>query len=202
MQTGYSLHLEQTQKLIMTPELRQAITVLQLSSLELSAYIERQLQENPMLELREDEADRGLDPVAGGESGESGESGEEKKEYDMDWEEYFQDSSDLGFAHREHWLERREYTYENFLSQAPTLPEHLMSQLYLSQCCLKDRVIGEYLIGNIDENGYLQVSLHEAASRMKVNLSEATRTLNVIHSFDPPGVGARNLKECLLIQIK
>ncbi len=199
MQTGYGLHLEQTQKLIMTPELRQAITVLQLSSLELSAYIEHQLQENPMLELREDEADRGLDPEEGEEFDESG---EEKNEYDLDWEEYFQDSSDLGVAYREQRSERQEYTYENFLSRAPTLSEHLMSQLYLSKCCIQDRLAGEYLIGNIDENGYLQVSLQEAASRMKVSLSEATRSLNIIHGFDPPGVGARNLEECLLIQIK
>ncbi len=199
MQTGYGLHLEQSQKLIMTPELRQAITVLQLSSLELTAYIEHQLQENPMLELHEDETERGSEPA---EKEEFDKSGEEKKEYDLDWEEYFQDSSDLGVVYREQRAERPDFTYENFLSQAPTLTEHLMSQLYLSQCCLQDRLIGEYLIGNIDENGYLQVSLPEAASRMKLNLCEAARALNMIHGFDPPGVGARNLEECLLIQIQ
>jgi RNA polymerase sigma-54 factor len=198
MQMGYGLNVEQTQKLIMTPELRQAITVLQLSSLELSNYIEQQLQENPLLELREDDPGKGEESSAGEKPVELE---EEKREYDLDWEEYFHDSRDLGMSRQEKRQEEKEYSYENFLSQAPTLSEHLLSQLNLSPCHGRDRQIGEYLIGNIDENGYLQITLEEVASRLKVDGGDVAGMLRIIQGFDPPGVGARNLVECLLIQV-
>jgi len=81
------------------------------------------------------------------------------------------------------------------------LSEHLLLQLSLSPCGEKDRVIGEYLIGSLNEYGYLQVSLQEVAVRLKVGLSEVARVLTLIQGFDPPGAGARNLQECLLIQV-
>ncbi|MCL6635580.1 MAG: RNA polymerase factor sigma-54 [Peptococcaceae bacterium] len=193
MRMGYGLNVEQTQKLIMTPELRQAITVLQLSSLDLSMYIEQQLQENPLLELREDEAGcAGEEPV---------DTEEGEPAYDLDWEEYFQESAEPGSMRRERREERAEYSYENFLSQAPTLAEHLLFQLSLATGQGRERTIGEYLIGNIDENGYLQASLEEVAARLKAGLSEVAAVLKMIQGFDPPGVGARNLVECLLIQV-
>lgn len=199
MSMGYGLNLEQTQKLIMTPELRQAITVLQLSSLELSNYIELQLQENPLLELREEEQEREVEASSPEEKLREEET--EKKEYDLDWEEYFNDSSDLG-AIRSERQEHSEYSYDNFLSLAPTLSEHLLLQLNLSPCDKRDRVIGEYLLGNLDEYGYLQVPLQEVADRLKVGLPEVERVLTLIQGFDPPGVGARSLQECLLIQVE
>ncbi|MFX4262574.1 RNA polymerase factor sigma-54 [Pelotomaculum propionicicum] len=197
MRIGYGLNMEQTQKLIMTPELRQAITVLQLSSLELSMYIEQQLQENPLLDLRDDDTEKNLELV---DKGKSEEVGEEKKEYDLDWELYFQDSSDLGFSRQERNRDQPEYSYENFVSQAPTLSEHLLSQLFLSPCTNPERLIAEYLIGNIDDKGYIRVSPEEVAARLKVSEPEVTMVLSLIQTFDPPGVGARNLEECLLIQ--
>lgn len=198
MRMGYGLNVEQTQKLIMTPELRQAITVLQLSSLDLSMYIEQQLEENPLLELREDE--NGREEVPAEEK--PAEAEEEKGDYDLDWEEYFHDSSDLGMVRPEKPQEQQEFSYENFLSQAPTLSEHLLSQLHLSPCGPRERLIGEYLIGNIDENGYLQASVQEAAAQLKIGVSEVTVVLNLIQGFDPPGVGARNLVECLMLQVE
>lgn len=197
MRIGYGLNIEQTQKLIMTPELRQAITVLQLSSLELAKYIEQQLQENPLLELRDDDAEKAAELV---DKGKPEKAGEEKKEYDLDWELYFQDSSDLGFTRQERRWEQTEYSYENFLSQAPTLSEHLLSQLFLSNCTNREQSIAEYLIGNLDDKGYIRVSPEEVSARLKVSESEVVGVLNLIQSFDPPGVGARNLEECLMIQ--
>lgn len=201
MRMGYGLHVEQTQKLIMTPELRQAITVLQLSSLELGMYIEQQLQENPMLEVREDDLDRiGENEGAEGD-GSEGEEQLSRQEYDVDWEEYFHDS-DLGLARREKLAEPSGVGYENFLAQVPTLTEYLMMQLNLSHCddYLKD--IGEYMIGNIDHNGYLQVSVKEAAEQLKVSQSKVEQVLSLIQSFDPLGVGASSLQECLLLQVQ
>jgi RNA polymerase sigma-54 factor len=183
----------------MTPELRQAITVLQLSSLELSNYIELQLQENPLLELREEEQEREVEASSPEEKLREEET--EKKEYDLDWEEYFNDSSDLG-AIRSERQEHSEYSYDNFLSLAPTLSEHLLLQLNLSPCDKRELVIGEYLLGNLDEYGYLQVPLQEVADRLKAGLPEVERVLTLIQSFDPPGVGARSLQECLLIQVE
>lgn len=197
MRMGYGLNVEQSQKLIMTPELRQAITVLQLSSLELSTYIEQQCQENPLLELKEEEADREQNTT----DDKQDEPADEPKEYDLDWEEYFLDSSDLGMIRQERVQDPQDFSYENFLSKAPTLSEHLLFQLNMSSCQFKDRIIGEYLIGNIDEQGYLRVSLAEVASKLNIDELKARQVLSLIQSFDPIGVGARDLVECLLIQV-
>ena len=134
-----------------------------------------------------------MDKDKGDESG-------DKKEYDLDWELYFQDSSDLGLGYRERKWEQAEYNYENFITRALTLAEHLLCQLHLNPCANRERLIAEYLIGNIDEKGYLRVSLEEVAGRLRVSQIEAARALLLIQSFDPPGVGARNLQECLMIQ--
>ena len=197
MRMGYGLNIEQTQKLIMTPELRQAITVLQLSSLELESYIEQQLQENPMLELSEEQEKNdgeGLEQEAGQEPG-------PEKEHDMDWENYFNDTSDSACNKADKNTEKSEYTYENFLSLAPTLAEHLMFQLNLCQCSGRIRDIAEYLIGNIDDHGYLQTSLEDAVRWLGAAGPEAEEALKLVQTFDPAGVGARTLEECLLIQV-
>lgn len=204
MQMGFNLNLEQTQKLVMTPGLCQAINVLQLTSLELSTFIEKQLEENPLLELREEEAEGERELSFGDKPGRKKE--EEKQDNELNWEEYFEEYTPGGRSnradHQDNWLGRQENSYERFLSTTPTLCEHLLSQLNLTHCCHRDRLIGEYLIGNIDSKGYLRVSLTEAAGQLQVDSSEVARILTLIQSFEPVGVGARDLRECLLIQIK
>ncbi|HHW43597.1 RNA polymerase factor sigma-54 [Desulfofundulus thermobenzoicus] len=201
MRLGYGLNVEQQQKLIMTPELRQAITILQLSSLELSMYIEQQLEENPLLELREEDAERDQELVESLE-GQKVEGERAGEQYDLDWEEYFQDSSDLGLPRVEKDPEPPATSYENFLSQAPTLMEHLLFQLHLSKGVPGSEIIGEYLIGNIDEHGYLRTTVEEVAAALEVDVPAVEETLKLIQTFDPPGVGARTLQECLLIQVE
>lgn len=201
MRMGFGLNIEQTQKLIMTPELRQAITVLQLSSLELSTYIQQQLQENPLLELGDELGESAEQGEETGETDEPEDIEEPKQELDLDWEEYFQDSSDLGVPRTEKREKYEEYSYENFLSKAPTLAEHMMMQLILSTLKGYERVIGEYLIGNMDHYGYLQCSVEEVALQLQFPQSVVERVLADIQTFDPPGVGARSLQECLLIQL-
>lgn len=197
MRLGYGLNVEQSQKLIMTPELRQAITVLQLSSMELSLYIEQQMEINPLLEIPEGDSDREEDSPDELKPDEQ----EPQNEFDPDWEEYFHDSSDLGVIRPEKGQAQRECGYESLVSRTPTLTEHLLWQLQLSTCSAGDMKIGEYLIGNIDERGYLQITAQEVASHLKVAIPEVNRVLELIQGFDPPGVGARNLSECLLIQV-
>lgn len=200
MRMGFGLNIEQTQKLIMTPELRQAITILQLSSLELENYIEQQLQENPLLEVKDDEAESPAEPVAETKKDDV-ETGEER--YDIEWREYFSDSSDLGIPHDKRFREEKEeHNFESYVSQPSTLLDHLSFQLHLSDLNERELDIGEYIIGNIDENGYLQVSVEEIAEHLQVSPAEVTSVLKLVQTFDPPGVGARDLRECLLLQTR
>jgi len=176
------LHLKQVQKLIITNELRQALTVLQLPVLELQSYIERELEENPLLERQDDVEHEAL-------------PGEEEAE--AEWFPYFDDSSDLGIPQERHELEHQEFSLAR-----PTLFEHLLSQLRLSLPPGRERFIAEYLIGNIDKAGYLRVDTEEAAAALGVSRAEVDRVVALIQTFDPPGVAARDLTECLLLQLR
>lgn len=190
MRLGYGLSLEQTQKLIMTPELRQAIAILQMSAMDLSQFVEEELQENPLLERTDDET--GKDQV---------DEVRDEEKFDIDWQEYFQDSSDLGDSggpiNRD-----SEYNYEAFVTKAPSLTEHLSFQLSLSSCPKAVAVIVMYLIGNLDGRGYLKISLDEVAKVLHSNDDQVAAALEVLQSMEPVGIGARSLEECLLLQVK
>ncbi len=192
MQMNFSLTLSQTQKLVMTPELRQAITILQLSTLELDQYIENQLLENPLLDVTDDII-KNDEPV---------EKAEEKESDSIDWEEYFQDRASSGPIRGQREQKEEGVGYENFVSSTPSLQEHLMMQLHLSSISKTTLKIGEFLIGNLDKNGYLTITTKEVSRLLKVSEKEVEGTLEIIKSFDPSGVGARDLTECLLIQIE
>ncbi len=195
MRMGYGIYQEQTQKLMMTPELRIAIKILQYSAIELAEYIQQEAAENPVLEIREEAGEENSDETI--ETEVTREELEEK--YDIDWEDYFADRSDLGFqgTRRE---EAEELKYEQFISKAPTMHEHLIFQLSLLELTKVERKVGEYLIGNLDDYGYLQVSVEEAAQKFSLTIEEIEAILKMIQSFEPYGVGARNLVESLVIQ--
>ncbi|TDA65858.1 MAG: RNA polymerase sigma-54 factor [Clostridia bacterium] len=186
MRTNYGLNLEQSQRLIMTPELRQAMAVLQLPAMELADYVEQVLRDNPVLEMREDGEDSPAENVPAEE---------------WEWEDYFHDTSDLGYL-RPAGESKSGFTLENIVSESPTLHDHLRWQLQVSPCTRFQQAIGEFLIGNIDDNGYLCVSLEEAARILQVNPAQVQKVLALVQNFDPPGVGARNLTECLLLQLE
>ena len=199
MRMDFGLNIEQTQKLIMTPELRQAITVLQMSSLELTEYVEQQVLENPLLEVPEHDQERVEEQR---DTREEVVETKEKKEFDVDWEEYFQDSSDLGISPNRGQREVVEQpSYEQFVSQVPTLVEHLTLQLSLSRAPQDIKIITQYLIGNLEASGYLGIGLEETAEQLGTELAKVEQALQVLQSFDPPGVGARGLIECLNIQL-
>ncbi|OZV12472.1 RNA polymerase sigma-54 factor [Tissierella sp. P1] len=188
MRLSYDLTLEQSQKLIMTPELRQAIELLQFNSLELKEYITNEMEQNPMLEsLSSSEEFENLDKYA--------------NDNDVDWKEYLEKYDDISYRPQ---VDKniKEYNYESFVSYEPTLKEHLMSQLSLIPLDNKEHKIGENIIQNIDENGYLNISTEEIASFMKCEKDEVEIVLDIIQTFEPAGVGARDLKECLLIQVR
>ncbi|ABB15508.1 RNA polymerase factor sigma-54 [Carboxydothermus hydrogenoformans] len=186
MPMDFGLNLEQTQKLVLTPELKQAITILQLNTLELVSFIEQQVETNPLLEIEicEDK-----------EENELGENEEYQELREI--AEYFADSSDLGMGLRQEDEERKGFEPA---SSESSLWEHLYLQLHLLNLPQLDNKIGEFIIGNIDENGYLTCPVEEISERLKVEEEEVVRVLKIIQTFDPPGVGARGLLECLLIQ--
>ncbi len=185
MRMDYGLKLELNQKLVMTPQLRQAIAILQLSSLELTAMVEQELLENPVLEAEEKPA---AEPV-------EEETDDKIREY-FDWADYFDDGTDAGYAPRSD----DKPSFTTFVSAVSTLHEHLEFQLHLTLLDEAARAVGQYLVGCIDENGYLCGTIAEAAKNLGVSEETVDTVLKVIQTFDPPGVGARDLRECLLIQ--
>lgn len=188
MRLIHDVHLEQQQKLLITPELRQAIAILQMSSLELSEYLQQEIDENPVLELKEEDETPEED-MAG--------QAEEESLPDVEWLEYFQDRSDLGYTS----AYEKEKHYEQHRALAPTLHEHLQFQMHIALNREEDQRIGAFLIGSIDDNGYLRITLEEAAASLEESVIRVAEVLKVIQTFEPYGVGARDLMECLLIQL-
>ena len=206
------LDIRLAQKLIMTPQLQQAIKLLQLSKLELEQIIDQTLLENPVLEetavetteIDEEDAYKALQTSEGSNSAE-----EERTEsispldgVSLKWEDYFDedksDNRELGYIKEN---DEEIQTYDQNLSRPSSLYDHLLWQLNLSKSDQKVREIGEIIIGNIDENGYLQVTLEELEALCGAPREKVLEVLTFIQGFDPPGIAARDLRECLLIQI-
>lgn len=188
MNINYNLTLEQSQKLIMTPELRQAIQLLQFNSMELNEYLTKELEENPMLEMEAPPKD--METVA-----------IDDRNNDIEWKEYIEKYDDISYK-PEIDKNTKDYNIESFISYDPTLKEHLISQLNFVNFSKKDKKIAEYIIQNIDNNGYLVTPVEEIAELTNSNIDIVEEVLSIIQSFEPLGVGARTLKECLLIQMK
>jgi RNA polymerase sigma-54 factor len=191
------LALKTTQRLVMTAMLQQAIKLLPLSRLELVQKVQQEMLENPFLEdaasHEEGEIDLADEPF-------SQETEEEPpKELDIDWEAYLQDSgSEASFPIDN---EKEFPSLEATLKNETSLTEYLLWQLSLAVHAEMDKQIGMYLIGNIDDDGYLQCQIQEVVSVFGVDDDRVGDVLRIIHSFDPAGVGARDLQECLFIQL-
>ena len=207
------------QELRMTPQLQQAIKLLLLNRMELAETIEQELLENPMLEVNEDsggdnseqpsldppaEAAPADSPEAAREQAESGleevQVSEQTKE-DFDWENYLDEYSSAPARTERGVYEDRELpSYENTLSRAPSLKEHLLWQLRMAPLSEYQMELGARIIGNIDADGYLQEALEDIAERTGCGPDSLLVVLKIIQQFDPLGVGSRNLQECLIIQ--
>lgn len=195
MGSKQGLFLEQQNKLVMTPQVYQAIEILQLPILELVNYVNNEFNENPLLEAAED-----LE-----QSSEVQDEGIEKqKEQEID-----QLVNDILHEDREYWLAAAsgegEYPqYDSPYHDKNSLQEYLMEQLRFVKhgSKLSDKLFeaAEYIIGNLDNNGYLTCSIKEMADLLKVPEKDMIRALTLVQQLDPPGIGARDLKECLLLQ--
>lgn len=200
--------LKLTQQLVMTPQLQQAIKLLQMSRLELVDTISEEMEANPALEeaLERDEAqnpdvaeDREKEKVLGELTEEV--SSARASEREIDWEQYLESYSTSDYPAASY--ERVEApSYDNIIRSRETLADYLGWQMRMSSLDGKQREIGDFIIGNIDDDGYLKVSLDEVAEATGRSVEEAEEVLRMVQEFDPAGVGARGLKECLLIQAK
>ncbi|MBI5137653.1 MAG: RNA polymerase factor sigma-54 [Nitrospirae bacterium] len=206
-----------TQKLVMTPQLQMAIRLLQLSRQELEQAIDQEMMENPTME------EAGLDEEVGAPESDTetrfepapaeriedipapaaSKDDQTAEELGYKWEEYFSqsemsDGRDFGGAAS---VPDELPGYEQTLANSASLLDHLEWQLHLSHLSEREMAIGGEIIGNIDDNGYLRSEITEIAAVCGEPEADVERVLEVIQEFDPAGVGARNLKECLLIQI-
>jgi len=202
------LELRLSQKLILTPQLQQAIKLLQLPQFELSQFLNQELMENPFLEESVDDmpveelTQEERDSMEVEDSSED-EGAPLEKLMNFGVDEYFEERSsdgrDMGYFNPGLVTPP---SFEQFLFKKQDLYDHLLWQLRLSNVSEEVKEAGEIIIGNIDENGYLRVSLDEIVDAAKTLMETAKQALLLIQSFDPLGVGARNLTECLLLQLK
>ena len=194
----------------MTPSLQQAIKLLQLSKLELQEVLNQELLENPLLEESAEEAKQ---EEAEAEAQEKTQTEEEakaaeppkEKEKDpfeeIDYDAYFQDYIEYGYNPRGMGEEHEEFPIENTLTRPPNLTDHLTWQLNMSDASPRVKEIGQFIIGNIDEDGYLRASAEEVAAAGPYAPEDVEKAIQTIQSLDPIGVGARDLRECLLLQL-
>ena len=199
--------LKLTQQLVMTPQLQQAIKLLQLSRLELQQAVREELEVNPALEETSEGA--GEEQADAAPETETAEEAPPPAAKDslidrIDWNYYFGDGATSGGARGEREREEddgRPY-YENLLTRKPSLTEVFEEQIRLSDASGTTREIAHYLIGNLDENGYLKVSAEETAEALGKPLAEVEEAISRIQSLEHSGVGGRDLRECLLIQAR
>lgn len=237
MALGPRLELRQGQSLVMTPQLMQAIKLLQMSNLDLVAYVEAELERNPFLEPIADQPERldlrGLEREAAGVADTPAPSAPERPEdwlssdltpdagaiaerFDTAVENVFPEAADGGGAPAAGGPTQGlslgrigpggspdgEFDLEDWASSERSLHEHLEEQLALAEPDPVRRMIGSHLIDMVDDAGYLQGDLAGLAERLGTSLGTVEAVLTTLQSFEPTGVGARNLKECLALQLK
>jgi RNA polymerase sigma-54 factor len=215
------------QQLVMTPQLRQAIKILQVSRAELEQLVDQELEENPVLE--EDMEGRAeQEPVeepprteerldnSGGESDEEWPEPTAQRETttelepesglnSIDWNEYLTNYSNdwhASSATPADYDDEKRPSLESMLVRAQSLTEHLIWQLQMNPLDDEEQAVTALLIGNMDKDGYLQLQVEEIAFQSGKDFEVVERALQRIHELDPPGVGARDLRECLLLQLR
>ena len=202
-----TLDLRLSQRLALTPSLLQKIELLQLNKLELQEMLNQELIENPILEEvpeQETPAEMALDDGTGDEmpAPDAAATSSEKDSFDeIDFRYFFDEYLDTGYRNRE--VEDSEKpSFEAFLTKAPSLEEHLEWQLGLSDAEPRIAEIATQIIGNLNEDGYLLISLEELCQLTNCTPEEAEKALAVVQAMDPVGVGARDLRECLALQLE
>ena len=207
MALGPRLDLRQTQSLVMTPQLQQAIKLLALSNLEIESFVSEALESNPLLEVGEVSREKSED--AGETAGEheatpdfDGDSALDIADYARDPESAPGDRGDWSEAGATGLGGEDLPALENRSSDGPSLAEHLSGQIGALAHDAREALIAGRIVHELDEAGYLHIELREIADDMGAPLAEVERALALVQSLDPTGVGARNLSECLALQAK
>lgn len=192
----------QMQKLILSPQMQQAIHLLQIPLAELQMVAQQEMNTNPLLEedieTTAEQEDYLKTPEELDEEQGFKEEFDKLAELDDEWKEYFKQTFAVK-RHSDEDEEKRRYL-ENSITKEETLQEHLLKQLSLQDLSEKERHIGETIIGNLDENGFLQTGIEEMAQETQSTPADVEKVLTLVKTFHPVGVGARDLKECLIIQ--
>ncbi len=214
------LEVKLTQKMVMTPQLQQAIHLLMLNRMDLAQEMQEIVLENPLLEIEEEgtgdleewtsETMNGADDHNMGEDTrpvlETPENEDRVRDPLTNWEYSVDENLDGEAFHREErtlWeSDSGDFSFEKVLSAPPTRAAHLNLQLSFTDLSPAERKLAQYLIGNIDEDGYLHLAESEIPAELLSNGVSLERVVKTVHGFDPPGVGARTLQECLLNQAR
>jgi RNA polymerase sigma-54 factor len=193
--------LSQTQSLsqqqVLAPQLQQSLQILQVPMLELRNLVQQELQTNPTLE------DESSEPTIEDKQAERDEFAEEfdrLAKLDEEWRDYMAQSSSYSGRSSED-EERRQFFFDSLVKEE-TLQQHLFEQVRSSDLSPTDRVTAELLIGNIDDRGFLQASPEEIAQNTGMDAADIERVLLTVQTFHPVGVGSRDLRECLLVQLR
>jgi RNA polymerase sigma-54 factor len=212
------LEIRQGQGLVITPQLQQAIKLLQLSNLELEAFVEAELERNPLLQRDEPEEPAEAPPEAAAADGY--EDAAAAADMDVVHDEVSPGERATGDAPEPpqgaaeaggsvDWSKAGKGGFdgdldglEDALSRDKTLAEHLHDQLAVAGLTAKEAAVATVLIDAVDEGGYLRIDLGETAERLGCDVALIEQVLAVIHGFEPTGVGARDLRECLMLQLK
>jgi RNA polymerase sigma-54 factor len=186
-----------TMQQVLAPQLQQSLHILQAAALELQNIVQQELQTNPVLE----EETGTFDSEEGSkEDGEFQEEFERLAKLDEEWRDYM--SQNVSYSSRNpEDEERRQFFFDSIASQE-TLQRHLWEQLNTADVNKSQREAAELIIGNMDDLGFLQASLEEISQNTGHPLGELEEMLSLIQTFHPVGVGARDLRECLLIQLR
>ncbi len=209
MEIKHGLHLSQRPALIMTQRLQQALKLLQVPTLELQQIIKDEITQNPLLEEVDDIAEAEDQQKLDGEetSLESNEREPESTEDtpdsdpkdEIDWTDFMQDDLDRSYIPQS---ESNTEFFEKVPVRRESLAQHLTNDLHLLTLSEEDLAMAEVLIGSLDDRGYLATPLEIIAELTGVPIEEVERVLRIVQTLDPPGVGARDLRECLLIQLR
>jgi len=207
MDMKHGLYQTQKQQLIITQRLQQALKLLQMPTLELQQALKAELERNPLLEevddIDEERENEDAKEEAGAAEGtaETPETApkDDASDREVNWDDYWPDTYDAPTAPRIDDPDAE--FYERVPVTVKSLGDHLIEQLRLTERPEEEIALGEYLIGSIDENGYLQTTVDEVAEATGVAPEKIEEILVLLQSFEPPGVAARNLQECLWIQL-
>jgi RNA polymerase sigma-54 factor len=203
-----------SQNLVITPQLQQAIKLLQMSRLELESQVRNELEENPILEeadvLKEEDFERTKEAERQLEGGNTESVNENPSEQSVNQDPLRQDEFEWeNYLETRHKMPREAshgneeiMNYENVITTTQSLHDYLYWQVKMVGFSDHEEKVADVLISYIDDDGYLKTPLQQIAEEEKVDILDLEDTLSLIHDFDPPGVGARDLKECLLLQAK